>query len=446
MKEMSKCEFTMYLQCLRKLVGFPTVFTQSDQIEKAMSCCQAYFSQHLNNYHIYRDQNRNLIACPESIDRERDIVYLSAHIDTVDADGAEWDEPFSPFSLYENDSQMVARGASDCKAGVAFELFLTELVHLQKIKLSNLIFTITFKEEGAGEKTSIKIGEELGKSLPVSKKDTFLIVLENTVTVSQPPILSYYTAERSNFVIRISDTLEQLRLRLSCLKDWNPVSIEPDVEKCVVQKTTLLTQKGGHVCSVSRKDNLLTTIIEQSANTDLVWAGSPSAFSVIPSKIYKQSAQPMGASKTVQQPIVHHLTLSNRSFDTLDDIKLQLDGIAYEEVKDFSISEGMNFDLLFSGHPILKFFKTSCGRDLSIEHTYNTGVSDATIISRCMNPELRQRFYPLVMGPGTRSQRQLTPPRLTHGKNETFDKRSGKAAIEYILSVLIEIGAVTSLE
>jgi acetylornithine deacetylase/succinyl-diaminopimelate desuccinylase-like protein len=445
MKELSKCEFEKYLQCLRKLVGFPTVFTQPDQIEKAVCWCESYFSQHLNNYDIYRDQNRNLIACPETIDRERDIIYLSAHIDTVDADAAEWNEPFSPFSLYENDTEMVARGVSDCKAGVAFELFLTELVYLQKMKLSNLIFTITFKEEGAGEKTSIQIGEELGKGLPVSKKDTFLIVLENTVTVSQPPTLSYYTAERGNFVIRISDTLEQLRLRLSCLKEWNPVSIQPDVEKCARQKATLLTQKGGHVCSVSREVNLLTKVIEQSANTDLLWAGSASGFSVIPSKIYKGSAPPLALNQTVQ-PIVHHLTLSNRSFDTLDDIKLQLEGIAYEEVKDFSISQGMNFDLLFSEHPISQFFKTGCGSDLSIEHTYNTGVSDATIISRCMNPELKQRFYPLVMGPGTRSQRQLTPPRLTHGKNETFDKESGKAAIEYILSVLIKIGAVTPLE
>ncbi|MFK5953485.1 MAG: hypothetical protein QM498_10540 [Desulfobacterium sp.] len=139
--------------------------------------------------------------------------------------------------------QLVARGVSDCKASVAFELFLSKLAGTQEITLSNLIFTITFKEEGAGIKTSRQIGEDLGSRLPISGKDTFFIVLENNITVSDPSILNFYTAERGNFVIRVSETMDRLRSILSRLDQWNPVSIRPDADT-LDEESTVLTQKG----------------------------------------------------------------------------------------------------------------------------------------------------------------------------------------------------------
>ena len=154
-------------------------------------------------YHIYRDRKRNLIACPEDLDLSRDIIYLSAHMDMVDADPLEWDEPFFPFSLYEDDGQMMA-----------------------------------------GMKTSRQIGEDLETTLPISEKDTFFIVLENNITVSDPSILSFYTAERGNFVIRVSETMDRLRSILSRLEKWNPVSIRPDAGT-LDEESTVLTQKGG---------------------------------------------------------------------------------------------------------------------------------------------------------------------------------------------------------
>lgn len=434
--EQTELDFEGYLQCLRNLIEFPTLFNQPDQIEIAMCWCQRFLTDHLRGYRIYRDRKQNLIACPEKIDLERDILYLSAHMDTVDAVPLEWDEPFSPFSLYEDESQMVARGVSDCKAGVAFELFLSKLVNTQHITLSNLIFTITFKEEGVGMKTSRQIGEDLGVTLPISAKDTFFIVLENNVTVSDPSVLSFYTAERGNFVIRISDKIDRLQNILSNLDQWNPVSIRPD-NAATGKGNTVLTQKGGHVCSVPREKNLLNHVIEQSVDTDLLWAGDESSFAVIPSQIFK------GHSEV---PVVHHLTLSNRSFDTVDDIYAQLDGLSYREVKDFSISQGMNFDQVFSKHELSRILKTYQKNGLCTQQTHNIGASDATIVTRCMNPKFKQRFYPIVMGPGTRSQRHKSLPRLTHGKNETFDKRSGKAAVECLLSVLIKLGCIIPTE
>jgi hypothetical protein len=430
--EQTELDFEGYLQCLRNLVKFPTLYNRPNQIETAMGWCQEFLTDHLRGYHVYRDRKHNLIACPEKIDLESDIIYLSAHMDTVDADPFEWDEPFSPFSLYEDDSQMVARGVSDCKAGVAFELFLGELVSRQQISLSNLIFTITFKEEGAGMKTSRQIGEDLGSTLPISEKDTFFIVLENNVTVSDPSILSFYTAECGNFVIRISDKIDRLQSILSHLGQWNPVSIRPD-NGTMDKGNTVLTQKGGHVCSVPRGKNLLTHVIEKSLGTDLLWAGDETGFAVIPSRIYKGNSQ---------VPVVHHLVLSNRSFDTVNDIYAQLDGISYKEVKDFSISEGMNFDPVFSKHSLSEFLKAYQKNGLRTQQTHNIGVSDATIVSCCMKPKFKQRFYPIVMGPGTRSQRHKSPPRLTHGKNETFDKQSGKATVECLLSVLIKLRGI----
>ena len=407
--------FDTYLECLRELMAFPTLFTRPDQIESAMAWCREFLNRHLEGYKVYRDRQNNLIACPEDIDFRKDIIYLSAHLDTVDADVSEWDAPFSPFSLYEDENQMVGRGVSDCKAGVAFELFLATLAGSGQINLSNLVFTITFKEEGAGQKTARQIGNDLGETLPISEKDTFFIVLENNITVAAPPVLHFYTAERGNFVIRVSETIDRLKLILSGLTQWNPVSIRPDTD-ALGPDPAIFSQKGGHVCSVSRDENLLTQIIEQSENTDLLQAGDESGFGVVPSTIFQGSGE---------SPVVHHLVLSNRSFDTLEEVRTQLEGIAYKEVKDFSISQGMNFDDAFLQHHLYRFIKDYSSDDLEINHTHNIGASDATIVTRCMPPELLHRFYPIVMGPGTRSQRHATPPRLTHGKNETFEKQSG---------------------
>lgn len=433
MIQQNEIDFKEYLDCLRDLLKTPTVFTQPDQIETGMRRCQDVLSRNLKGYRVYRDRMQNLIACPEEIDVNKDIIYLSAHLDIVDADPLEWDEPFSPFSLYEDEEQMVARGVSDCKAGVAFELFISSLAHRGTIKLSNLVFTITFKEEGAGIKTSRQIGEDLGSSLPISAKDTFFIVLENNVTVSDPSILSFYTAERGNFVIRVSGTLDSLRSILFNLSQWNPVSIRPD-QNYNFTGDTVLTQKGGHVCSVPREKNLLTSVIEESLDTDLLLAGDESGFAVIPSTIFKSVGQ---------SSVVHHLVLSNRSFDTIESVYGQLDGVSYSQVKDFSISEGMNFDKAFSNHPLLSYLKEYKNNYLRLQQTYNVGVSDATIVTRSMEEKFKQRFYPIVMGPGSRSQRDVSPIRLTHGKNETFDKKSGKLAVECLLSVLTELGGIS---
>ena len=429
---LSSQSFERYLYFLRRVVNFKTLFNRPDQIELAMDWCHEFFSKSLKGYRVYRDGAENLIACPQQINPNNDIVYLSAHMDTVDADPKEWDAPFRPFSLYEDEHQIVARGVSDCKAGVAFELFLADLAFRAHMSCSNLVFTVTFKEEGAGEKTARQIGKDLGTRLPLSKKDTFFIVLENTVSMGDPSVLCYYTAERGNFVIRASDTLAGLKTILSKLGNWNPVSICP--KECLdfsVEK--VLSQAGGHVCSVPRTKNLLTRVIESSDDNTLILAGDESGFGVVPTRIN------LGKSS---YPVIHDLVLSNRSFDSVDFVYEQLEGITYTQVKPFSISQGMNVDSKFGALPICRVFNSYNDEDIIVSKDFNIGASDATIVSRSMTPEYKHRFYPIVVGPGTRSQKNATPPRLTHGKNETFDKASGRACVGFLIHALSEMGVI----
>jgi len=140
-------------------------------------------------------------------------------------------------------------------------------------------------------KTSCPSGKDIGNTLPISAKDTFFIVLENNVTVSTHPILSFYTAERENFVIRVSDKINRLRSILS-------------------------------------------------------------GFSVVSSQIFKGNAQ---------SPVVHHLVLSNRSFDTIEDVHAQLEGITYKEVKDFFISQRRKFPSRLTHGKNETFYKQSVG-------------------------------------------------------------------------------------
>lgn len=420
-----------YLAHLRNLAALPSVFTRPRDVEKAMGYCKKVLVSVLPDYTVIEDEGQNLIALPGSMDLKKKLVYLSAHVDTVDADHTEWDAPFSPFVPYEDDHEIVGRGVSDCKAGVAFQLFLAELAGKGHLCLDNLIFTITFKEEGAGHKSAVHMGRALGKNLPVSQDETLLLVLENTVTAGASPSLGLYTAERSNFVIDVTGPLAELRHILSGLPAWNPVCIYPEASPDAWAE--VLTQKGGHVCSVPRDQNMLTEIILNAKDSDLLCAGAPDSFGVIPTEI-KRGHAPV--------PTAHTLVLSNRTFDSLDTVRRQLTGIPYRELKDFSISPGMDMRNRWPGSTFQRAVEAMGPQPLEITLDHNTGISDASTIVNTMAPSLRDRFFPVVAGPGTRSQRRVSPQRLTHGKNETFDKQTGIRATATLFNLLRELGVV----
>ena len=137
-----------------------------------------------------------------------------------------------------------------------------------------------------------------------------------------------------------------------------------------------------------------------------------------------------------------HLILSNRSFDALDRVQKQVQGLSYEEMKPFSFSQGMDVRQKLSQSPLAECLADCRTEDLDIELTDNIGCSDASIVYNTVNPAIRKKLLPIIMGPGTRSQAHADPPRFTHGRNETFDQESGRQAMIYITDVLSRLKAL----
>jgi hypothetical protein len=298
--------------------------------------------------------------------------------------------------------------------------------------IRNIIFTITFNEEGSGHKTATEIGRQLGESLPVSESGTYFVVLENNVRAQAPPVLCVYHRERGNYVIETKGSLELLQTWLKNSRAWNPVCIYPDTG-AETRAWETIHQESRHACSVPREDNLLyRTILDASPNTVLK-AGEARNFGVVPAAI--------ALSKT-PCPVPHTLILSNRSFDTLEQVKHQLQGLTFQEMKPFAFSQGLDQRHALSQSPLSQILEACRTPELDIELTDNIGCSDASIIYNTVTPKLRERLLFLVMGPGTRSQPHADPPRFTHGRNETFDKQSGRQAMVYISSVLSQLKAI----
>lgn len=426
-------QYAQYLALLKDLVAIPSVFTDRKGIERAIQYCREGLEASVPGWDVSFDAKHNLIACPPAIQKQEPIVYLSAHVDTVDADAAEWAPPHRPFEPIEDEREIRGRGVSDCKAGVAYELFLAWLHAQQFITLQNIVLTVTFNEEGSGDKTATEIARCLGTSLPVSDAATYLIALENNVRAQAQPILSIYDRERGNFVIKTRGPLSRLQTWLQRHDHWNPVCITPD-GNMLPQET--LHQESRHVCSVPRQENLLYRMILEATPNTTLRAGEERSFGVLPPSI---------ALATAPGPVEHTVILSNRSFDTLEQVRGQLKGMSYEEMKPFSFSQGLDVREKLSRSPLNDMLNLCRTEDLDIELTHNIGCSDASIMYNSMDPAVRDRLIPIVMGPGTRSQPNARPPRFTHGRNETLDKESARRAMVYIASVLAELQVLKPL-
>ncbi len=427
MTSLSVSEEEQFYRYLVDLCRIPSVYTSPKDVENAILFCERVLRENLRNYFIIRDGFNNLICMPHEIDNSINMLYLSAHVDTVDAKPEEWSSPFSPFIPFEDERQIVARGVSDCKAGVSFQLFLSSLLKQGLVKLRNIVFTLTFKEEGPGIKTSTEIAKELGKKYPLSDFGDYILVLENTVSVSPEPTLQYYTSERGNFVIDITGKIRELQQRLVQLNNWNPVFITPlhkDVESVEHQ---MIAQPGGHACTVGRESNLLTAIILSATSKTTIQSLGKMDAAVIPTKIR------VGSSK---EEVVHSMILNNRSFVSRAAIDQELDGISYTPLSSFGISSGMDVQRPFQSSPMALLLQKLDGKFLKVQESFNPGASDASIIYSSMDSEEQKKILPIVIGPGTRSQKHLSPPRLTHGSNETFDKSSGIKAIQTLLDLI----------
>ena len=425
--------YQYYLSYLKDLIAIPSVFTDQLGIKRAIRHCKDVLEKNLPGWHVYFDAKHNLVARPEFINTEKAIIYLSAHIDTVDAEAAEWAGSHGPFEAFEDEWEIRGRGASDCKAGVAYELFLALLHARHHLVLDNIIFTVTFNEEGSGDKTAAEIGSNLGVLLPVSESATYFIVLENNVRALTPPALSIYGRERGNYVIKTRGTLEHLQTWVKKHAGWNPVCIYPDADSDVRDWNTL-RQESRHVCSVPPQDNLLLKVILEASPESVLKAGQERNFAVLPASV---------AISTAPSAVDHTLILSNRSFDTLEQVRSQLQGRSYQQMKRFCLSQGLDVRDKLSKSPLADILESCHSKELDVELTDNIGCSDASIVYNAVNPALRRDLLPVIMGPGTRSQPHAHPPRFTHGRNETFDKESGRKAMIYITNVLSRLKAIS---
>lgn len=426
---LSRHEFQGYCSILMDLVSMPSVFTRPDDVKKVTSYCLQRLDKCLKGHQLIEDSEGNLICIPAFVDQSLPIVYLSAHADTVHADASEWTSPYAPFNPYEDEHEIVARGVSDCKAGVAFQLLLAQLIFEHKIALPNTIFTITFKEEGPGRKTSSNIAKKMGVEYPLSNQMTYLFALENTVSLAAEPILGYFTSERGNFTISMTGTMAVLKNYLESLVNWNPVAIWPHQTPSPLSKEAI-HQTGGHVCTVGRKQNRLTEVILASENHDAITAGSLEEAFIIPTTIH--------VAKT-EEPQLHTMILNQRSFASKVDILNELQGFPYQFLSDINLTSGWNIQKRFERDPLAEIFAQLNQRYIKLEQDFNPGASDASIIFNSLSKENQQRVLPLTVGPGTRSQRSRTPPRLTHGPNETFDKQSGMNACQTLLDLCLSL-------
>lgn len=420
--------YPLYLQYLRHLVSIPSPFNDLTAIANVIDYCEAEFSSNLEDFSLKRDTGGNLIASPPTVNEAGDFLFLSAHADTATANPSDWDAPFHPFTPYEDAEELVARGVNDCKAGLAYQLFLGALTARGIIAPRNVFFTITFKEEGPGYKSSTSLGKAFGVELPVGENNTYFVVLENTVTAQGP--VSLFLSEKSNYAISVQGTLSWCRDIVSRLSRWNPIFIGPDGISLPSKEAQQITQIGGHACSVGRDSNLLTSVILNAEANCLIWAGAENEFATIPSAIFKIQTS---------HPHIHTCVLSNRGFDSLEEVAVQLEGVPYVSIKDFAISSGLRASTDTRNTPLVSSLVSSQFAPLI---GTNDGSTDASIVYSSLNPSLRKRFFPLVIGPGTRSQRNRTPPRLTHGKNETFDKQGGLDCVTLLTKSLVECGFI----
>ena len=423
---LSPADFESYLAALRWLVNTPSPFTEPAAVSALMGEVRTRMQQLLPAYTCTIDVAGNLTCVPPAIDATRPLLYLSAHLDTVPSEPALWTAPFTPHPAYEDATQIVAQGVNDCKAGVATQLWLAHLVSTGAIALKNVIFTFTFKEEGAGPKTGVTLGQAFGHALPAPTIGSTLLVLENTVRSDVPYLPLCYTAESSSYTIRLTGTLNELRAAQLTLAEWRPVSITPTTT-LIADFTWTHHTPLGHVCTAPADRNPLLAALLATDERTLIRAGDERSHGTVPAAI--------GLAPSPSADVPHRLTLTKRGHFPLPEVLAELAAFEYTAVKPLALSAGFDVAARCADAPVGAAFiaAVTSGR---AGFDRNPGASDATIITSSLPAAYQAQLLPLVFGPGTRSQRLASPPRLTHGPNETFLKVAGRQSLEVLIEVL----------
>ena len=141
----------------QELVRIPSVSLAEGQLATRVEEALLELGYHL----VTRDDYGNVIGVLLK-DHTRPTVLLNAHMDTV-APGVDWSrKPFA--GTIEDDGRLYGLGASDCKGGLAAQLYAGHLLATSLLPLhGNLVFAATVAEENGG---SVGLRHLLERTLP----------------------------------------------------------------------------------------------------------------------------------------------------------------------------------------------------------------------------------------------------------------------------------------
>lgn len=421
-----------YLTMLKQLVALNTVYFNTKGVKKALNYCKQHFEKVLTNYDIYFDKESNLICISKNINLSKNVVYFSAHIDTVPAEKKCWDKHFDPFIPYEDDETIVGRGVSDDKAGVVHQLFLAELIGKYYPNSTNIIFTISYQEEQGGI-SAHEIGYQIGKKLPLGSKG-YLITLENNVQITTPPTLFINYGERSVVTIETTGKLEKIKQFLTENKNaWNPTYIMPIYKEKT--KWDIEEQTDGHAATYPREKNRLFQILMQNHPKQFTLkAGKRKSISSVPKIIYRTNYE-----KSSDHKVIFDL----RTMKNIKEITDEINSLKHLKIKFIKkLDHGYDIKNRFFTDEIYQYIKTLTNEKLNIIYEINPGSTDCGTIFKFCHNAFKEKFLPIIMGPGSRSQRKTVPPRLTHGINETYDKIAGLTVIKFITQLLFKMNFI----
>ena len=417
-------KYHMYLTFLKELVSIKTVYKDLSNVENGIQYCLNSLRKSLPDWKFYRDEGRNLLYINPSLNADKPILYLCAHIDTVDANKNEWHKNLDPFIGQENTTHIIGRGVNDCKAGIALILYMAFLLGDDKSKNLNLSFLISFKEEGNQGKTSRFYADNIGSILPISKDETCIVSLENTISIKTPYELAVYHREPGNFFVQIYANLNEAKNFLNTYSHWKPVVIRPVNYKFNQDSTTRIDNKAGHIATIKNSENLIYKMImsDESKHIAIV-SGDPEQTSVVQKDIYVLETA---------EAIEHAIILNYRGFGNENDIRNELKEIAYKEYSPFIYGYGSDQSSAVSKSKSMKHLLNLGDEELVISIQDNPGRSDSSEIWNSLSAYQKNKILPITFGPGHRSHVDNNGvQRKTHGLNEGFNKEIGSKTLKY---------------
>jgi acetylornithine deacetylase/succinyl-diaminopimelate desuccinylase-like protein len=324
----------------------------------------------------------------------------------------------------ETPTHIIGRGANDCKAGVALILLLAHFAKQPGAHLSNVIFLLSYREEGNREKTSTAIGECLGHAIPLSARRNLLLCLENTTKVEAPYSIGIYDAEPCNIFIEITARLADVRRFLLVNTEWKSVSAQPVSGLPNGSAIRQASGTSGHTATVSNEDNVIYQAI-MTAGDAAVMGGDFVQTSVVQNSV-RVFAEPAGE--------LHKVVLNFRGLREVEEVRASLCNLDYRERFPFRHAAGSDRRRALAESGVKDFIDSVPSAGIHPQFMTNPGRSDASAIWNATDQ--KDRLDILTMGPGSRSHIDNGVARKTHGPDEGFHKESGHIAARYIVDLV----------